>query len=204
MDQYQFYLRNNTLFRYTTWYGTMMGLFWLAKFTLIPAGFAYPNLILLFLGLTFCVPFIVAYWGVQYRKREFLEDVSMGRMWSFIFLIYLYASLLTALGHYFYFRFMDGGYMLHAMEEMVKDFVATLPAEQGGEIESQMGLMIEQQRQLSPIETAINQLSQNLLTGMLMAFIIAPLIRRKRSGEQTLNPKEIKHTQKKETDSLTK
>ena len=67
-----------------------------------------------------------------------------------------------------------------------------------------MGLMIEQQRQLSPIQTAINQLSQNLLTGMLMAFIIAPLIRRKRSGEETLNPKEIKHTQKKETDSLTK
>ena len=171
--------------RYATFCGTLMGLFWLAKFALIPAGFAYPNLILLFLGLTLCVPFIVAYWGVNYRKREFLEDVSYGRMWSFIFLIYLYASLLAALGHYIYFRFIDGGFMLQAMEEMVRDFVATLPADQGGEIESQMSLMIEQQRQLTPIETAMNQFSQNLLVGMVMAFIIAPLIRKKGPGEQT-------------------
>ena len=185
MDQYRFYLRNTTLSRYTKRYGSIMGLFWLAKFALIPAGFAYPNLILLFLGLTLCVPFIVAYWGVNYRKREFLEDVSYGRMWSFIFLIYFYASLLAALGHYIYFRFIDGGFMLQAMEEMVRDFVATLPADQGGEIESQMSLMIEQQRQLTPIETAMNQLSQNLLVGMVMAFIIAPLIRKKGPGEQT-------------------
>ena len=113
--------------RYATFCGTLMGLFWLAKFTLVPLGIIMPLLMFLFLALSLCVPFIAYAMARNYRNRYRAGVIGFGEAWLFLFLIFLYASLLTAMGYFIYFRFIDGGFILNSLEEMVNEFLALLP-----------------------------------------------------------------------------
>lgn len=164
--------------RYATFCGTLMGLFWLAKFTLIPLGFFMPMLMFIFLGLSICVPFIAYAMARNFRNRYRGGVMSFGEAWIFLFLTFLYASLLTAMGYFIYFRFIDGGFILNALEETVNEFVATLPQIQREQMGAQMRELIHAQRSLTPITIALQQMSQNLMLGAIMALIIAPFVKK--------------------------
>ncbi|MGN0310616.1 MAG: DUF4199 domain-containing protein [Bacteroides sp.] len=164
--------------RYATFCGTLMGLFWLAKFTLIPLGIVMPLLMMLFLALTVFVPFIGYAMARNYRNHYRAGVISFGEAWLFLFLTFLYASLLTAMGYYIYFRFIDGGFILNSLEEMVNEFVSSLPQLQREQMSTQMRELINAQRSLTPITIALQQMSQNLMMGAIMALLIAPFVKR--------------------------
>lgn len=164
--------------RYATFCGTLMGLFWLAKFTLIPLGMVMPLLMFLFLVLSICVPFVAYAMARNFRNRYCGGVMNFGEAWLFLFLTFLYASLLTAMGYYIYFRFIDGGFILNALEETVNEFVATLPQIQREQMGAQMRELIHAQRSLTPITIALQQMSQNLMLGAIMALIIAPFVKK--------------------------
>lgn len=164
--------------RYATFCGTLMGLFWLAKFTLIPLGIVMPLLMMLFLALTVCVPFIGYAMARNYRNHYRAGVISFGEAWLFLFLTFLYASLLTAMGYYIYFRFIDGGFILNSLEEMVNEFVSSLPQLQREQMSTQMRELINAQRSLTPITIALQQMLQNLMMGAIMALLIAPFVKR--------------------------
>lgn len=163
--------------RYATFCGTLMGLFWLAKFTLVPLGIIMPLLMFLFLALSLCVPFIAYAMARNYRNRYRAGVIGFGEAWLFLFLIFLYASLLTAMGYFIYFRFIDGGFILNSLEEMVNEFLASLPQLQRDQFGTQMKELINAQRSLTPITIALQQMSQNLMIGAIMALIIAPFVK---------------------------
>ena len=164
--------------RYATFCGTLMGLFWLAKFTLIPLGIVMPLLMMLFQALPVCVPFIGYAMARNYRNHYRAGVISFGEAWLFLFLTFLYASLLTAMGYYIYFRFIDGGFILNSLEEMVNEFVSSLPQLQREQMSTQMRELINAQRSLTPITIALQQMSQNLMMGAIMALLIAPFVKR--------------------------
>lgn len=164
--------------RYATFCGTLMGLFWLAKFTLVPLGIVMPPLMLLFLVLTACVPFVGYAMARNYRNRYRAGVIGFGEAWLFLFLTFLYASLLTAMGYFIYFRFIDGGFILNSLEEMVEEFLSSLPQLQREQMGSQMRELINAQRSLTPISIALQQMSQNLMMGAIMALLIAPFVKK--------------------------
>lgn len=166
------------LTRYATFCGTLMGLFWLAKFTLIPLGIVMPPLMLLFLGLSLFVPFVAYVMARSYRNRYCAGVIGFGQAWIFLFLTFLYASLLTAMGYFIYFRFIDGGFILNSLEEMVEEFLSSLPQLQREQMGAQMRELINAQRSLTPITIALQQMSQNLMLGAIMALLIAPFVKR--------------------------
>ena len=167
------------LTRYATFCGTLMGLFWLAKFTLVPLGIIIPPLILLFLGLSLFVPFVAYVMARSYRNRYCAGVIGFGQAWIFLFLTFLYASLLTAMGYFIYFRFIDGGFIINSLEEMVEEFLSSLPQLQREQMGAQMRELINAQRSLTPITIALQQMSQNLMLGAIMALLIAPFVKRK-------------------------
>ena len=166
------------LTRYATFCGTLMGLFWLAKFTLIPLGLVLPPLMLLFLGLSLFVPIVAYVMARSYRNRYCAGVIGFGQAWIFLFLTFLYASLLTAMGYFIYFRFIDGGFILNSLEEMVEEFLSSLPQLQREQMGAQMRELINAQRSLTPITIALQQMSQNLMLGAIMALLIAPFVKR--------------------------
>ena len=91
--------------------------------------------------------------------------------------MFIYASLLTAVGHYVYLEFMDNGYIIDTYNGMLNQ----LKAEQIPGTED----YIEQMRQgldllagMTPIELVVQQLSNNIFTGMLLALPLALMVRK--------------------------
>lgn len=102
-----------TLQEYAMRFGTYMGLFWIFKFIFLPIGFSIPLLQLLFILMTLFVPVLGYIYARRYRNQYHEGNFSFTQAFSFCFLMYLFASILTALAHYVYFRFIDQGYLLN-------------------------------------------------------------------------------------------
>ena len=87
------------------YFGTLMGLFWIIKFTFLPLGFTIPLLQLLFVLLTFFVPILGYLYARKFRNRYCGGSITFSRAFAFTVLMYLFAALLAAVAHYIYFRY---------------------------------------------------------------------------------------------------
>ncbi|KAA6309658.1 hypothetical protein EZS27_038897, partial [termite gut metagenome] len=83
--------------KYAMSFGTYMGLFWIAKFSLFPLGLTNPFLLLLFLGLTLVVPFMGCYYARMFRDKVCGGEIRFIRAWIFMIFMYMFAALLTAM-----------------------------------------------------------------------------------------------------------
>lgn len=96
----------------------------------------------------------------------------------FAFQIYLFASLLTAVGHYLYFQFLDNGFIytrVAAQLELVKDEPAMQA--QMTQIKHALDVFYE----LTPIQLAMQLLSQNIFYGILLSLPTALLTMRRKA-----------------------
>ena len=157
-------------------YGTSMGVFWILKFLLVPFIFTVPFTSLFFLGLTAAVPFLGYFFARQYRNR-YCVDARVGFMqaWVFCLLMYAFAALLVSVGHYVFFRYVDGGALVASYMNVLDELQATAPEMEG---------MVTQYRQAAelvaaytPIELTVQLILNNLFYGMLLslptAFIVS-------------------------------
>ena len=157
--------------------GTYMGVFWIAKFCLVPMGLTHIFLMLLFIGLTLCVPFMAYYYTKLYRDRLLGGGISFMHAWLFTTSMFIYASLLTAVAHYVYLEYIDNGYILDTYNGMLNE----LKAEQIPGTEAYINQIREGLNQLatmSSIELVIQQLSNNIFFGMVWAIITALIVRK--------------------------
>ncbi|CDD82704.1 putative uncharacterized protein [Bacteroides sp. CAG:462] len=158
-------------------YGTYMGLFWILKFALLPLGLVFSPLALLFLLLTCAVPVIVFLMSRSFG-RQCEGDYPFFSALVFAFQIYLFAALLTAVGHYLYFQFLDNGFIytrVAAQLELVKDEPAMQA--QMTQIKHALDVFYE----LTPIQLAMQLLSQNIFYGILLSLPTALLTMRRKA-----------------------
>ena len=91
--------------------------------------------------------------------------------------MFIYASLLTAVGHYVYLEFMDDGYIINTYNGMLNELKAEqIPGTE--EYITQMRQGLELLAGMSPIELVVQQLSNNIFTGMVLALPIALAVRK--------------------------
>ena len=174
----------NVLRRHAMLLGTYMGVFWIVKFALFPMGVRTSFLMLLFVVLTCCVPFMGYRYLRLFRDQACGGVIGFGRAWWFTVLMYLFASLLTAAGHYVYFAFIDGGRLVVALQEMWQEAVEQdLP---GVALYAEtMEASFEQIGQLSPIDIVVQLFCQNMYFCIFLAIPTALLAMRR-------GPKELK------------
>lgn len=169
--------QRNNLQQTAMLYGTYMGLFWILKFALLPLGLVFSPLALLFLLLTCAVPVIVFLMSRSFG-RQCEGDYPFFSALVFAFQIYLFASLLTAVGHYLYFQFLDNGFIhtrVAAQLELVKDEPAMQA--QMTQIKHALDVFYE----LTPIQLAMQLLSQNIFYGILLSLPTALLTMRRKA-----------------------
>ncbi|MCI1647089.1 MAG: DUF4199 domain-containing protein [Bacteroides sp.] len=165
--------------RYAMLFGTYMGVFWILKFILFPIGLTVPFLLLLFGGLTLCVPFIGYYYARIYRERICGGSISFFHSWVFIFLMYMFAALLTAVGHYFYFKFIDQGFVFNKYEDIINSFTAIdVPGIEDYIDQLKEGLKM--MRSMSAIEVAMQLMSQNIFYCSILALITSLFVMKRR------------------------
>lgn len=169
--------QRNNLQQTAMLYGTYMGIFWIIKFALLPLGLVFSPFGLLFLLLTCAVPILVFLMTRSFRKRQCNGELSFFSALVFSFQIYLFAALLTAIGHYLYFQYLDNGFIYTQVLSQL-ELVKAEPAMQAqmDQIKHALDVFYE----LTPIQLTMQLLSQNIFYGIVFSLPIALLTMRKK------------------------
>ena len=168
----------NTIRRYAMLLGTYMGVFWILKFALVPLGLTTSFLMMLFLGLTICVPFMGYRYVRLYRDRVCGGSIGFGRAWLFTTLMYIFAALLTAMAHYAYFAWLDHGYFLDTVET-IWDQAATTGLDEVESYAEAVHEALALARLMSPVDIVMQLLWQNVFYCALLAVPTALIVQRK-------------------------
>lgn len=160
-------------------YGTIMGLFWIAKFVLIPLGIQVPSLHVLFFLLTLCVPFLGYYFARRFRVKECNNELSYGRSFLFLFLMYFYASILVAVIHYIYFRFFDEGALMDFYKSSLIEFKSIATGPMIDTID-QMETTFDAFATMSPLDITFYFLSNNMFYCFIITVITAFVVMRRK------------------------
>ncbi|MBQ8501620.1 MAG: DUF4199 domain-containing protein [Bacteroides sp.] len=165
--------------RYAMIFGTYMGVFWILKFVLFPLGLMVPFLSFLFVGLTLCVPFMGYYYARSFRNQVCGGAIGLMQAFAFAVLMYMFASLLTAVAHYVYFRFIDGGFILDTCEAQIRQVAQSgIP---GIEAYTDMySETLQVMRALNPLEITLQLISTNFFVGIMLALPTALLVMKRR------------------------
>lgn len=156
-------------------FGTFMGVFWLIKFSFLLLGFSLPLLQLFFVVLTLFVPVLGFVYARRFRDRFCYGTISFSRAFAFTFLLYAFAALLAAAGHYTYFRFIDHGYLAGMYLEQLESLKSSVK----GDMLTSVDQFIEAFKlisSLSPLALTFQLIFQNLFYGTLLALPTALLV----------------------------
>ena len=172
-----------TLQEHAMRFGTYMGLFWIFKFIFLPAGFTVPLLQMLFLLLTCFVPVLGFIYTRRYRNVCCGGYLPFGKALIFSISMYLFASLLTAVAHYIYFRFIDEGYLVNTYIDQLETLKTAGTEEMKayiGQLTDALGVVSS----LSPLELTFQLLSQNFIYGLLLSLPTALFAMRYKRNKQ--------------------
>ncbi len=115
---------NNALTQAAMKYGTYLGILWIAAFAIYIKALTTPEISLIFLLTLVVSPIYAGYLGIKYRKKECGNRLNFISSWALMIIIYLCASLLSAIACYIYFQYMDNGVALSAFKEQIDAYQA--------------------------------------------------------------------------------
>ncbi len=176
--------RRSYLQRYAMLFGTYMGVFWVFKFILLPVGTTVPFFATAYVVLTMLVPFMGFFYTRMYRERVCRGSLGFVHAWLFTLFMYLFAALLTTVGHYLYFQFFDNGYLLHYALEMLETEKLAAPQELHANYDLLRDALDEFLTQ-SPINITVNIMSSNVMWGSILAIPTALFAMKKRKPAET-------------------
>ena len=158
-------------------YGTLMGIFWTAKFALFPMGMTSPLLLVAFFLLTLIVPVVGFFMVRQYRDRECGGVLSFSRAFMFTVFMYLFAALFATIAHYIYFQYMDNGLIVSTYQDMLTQMAAMATDEMKPSLD-QFQQALDIIAGLSPLDISLQLISQNIFYCTLIALPTALLVKR--------------------------
>lgn len=171
--------------RYAMLFGTYMGIFWILKFIMFPLGLSFPFLLFLFVGLTLCVPFMGYYYTKIYRNQACEGHIGFMHAWLFTIFMYIFASLLTAVAHYVYFRFIDNGFILDTLERIWTEAEANNVPGVSAYI-AQMKETLSIVRTLNAVDITMQLMSQNVFYCSILAIPTALFVMRKKRNTEVI------------------
>lgn len=159
---------------YAAQYGVWVGAMWIASFFCYMGGLTRP--LLANMGLL-VVLLSLLFMGLLLRSfRRRVAPLKFFRAWWMAWLTFLYASLITAIAQYLYFRYLDGGRLLNTYVALFKQpesrqmLAAMMP---GQDTDALIQQTLNLLGSLSPIEITIELMMYNIFLGLLLALPVA-------------------------------
>lgn len=173
----------SNLHKYSMHFGTYMGVYWILTFILFPIALSIPFIQFIVTGLTFGVPFLGYYYVKTYRDKVCDGEISFRNAWAFIIFMYMFASLLAAVIHFIYFKFIDHGFVINEYTKLLNQYAANQPKEVADLIDQ----MIANLYSMTPIDITLQMLSSNMFVcGILLGIPTALFaMKRKRKPQNT-------------------
>lgn len=168
--------------QYAMLFGTYMGIYWILKFILFPLSLTIPFLSFAFIGLTIVVPYLGYRYTKIYNESACNGQITFLQGWFFNIFMYMFASLLTAMAHYIYFRFIDRGFIADSYAAIIEQ-----TASQQGDIKD-MQLLLDNAREAlrifrstSSIDITMQLLSFDIFIGTILGIPTALIAMSKRT-----------------------
>ena len=157
--------------------GALLSLLWIGALICYIQGMTSPIMGTLALMLIIASPFFAASRLRHFRDYTREGVISFRRGFAYFVLIFFYAGLLLAAALYVYFAFIDKGYLLMKLTEMMSSEEGKQAMQAAGMAE-QMREGLKQLSEMRPIDYALNMLSFNIITGIFLGLPIAALMQR--------------------------
>lgn len=158
--------------------GAMLALLWIGGFACYILGLSNPMLGLAAMILICASPFFAASRLRHFRNYGRDGVISFSRSYAYIILIFFYAGILLAIAIYVYFAFLDKGLLMNKILETFSSPEGKLAIQAYG-LEGQMEESIKTLSELRPIDFALNMLTINIITGLILGLPIAALTQRR-------------------------
>lgn len=140
-----------------------MGLFWAFKYVFFILSLSYSFLSVVYWGLTFSVPFLLATLILHFRVLE-PDNISFSRDWMLGVLIYIFAALIVSLEHYVFYRYLAPPNFISDSLKSTVDLIAT----------SRVTEDVKQTIQsMSPIQMTLQGIYSNILYGVVFSIPVA-------------------------------
>jgi hypothetical protein len=159
--------------------GAWVALLWVVSFGCYVAGLSNPTLSMVALVLALISPFVIARQLRAFRDEALDGGITFLRGWAFVVLVFFYGGLLFALAQYAYFAFMDKGYMMKCLQQMMSSPEAEAMINKYG-MGDAMSQSISQLQAMRPIDMALNVLTSIIMLGMALGLPIAAMMRRQK------------------------
>ena len=163
-------------------YGTAMGIFWACKFVLFPLGMNAPLLLIFFFILTLSVPILGYLFVRKYREQQCEGILNFSKAYIFTIFMYMFASLFVAVAHYLYFRYMDNGLIVNTYQGMIDQMNAVATGDMKESL-AQFRTALDIVSSLTPLETTLQLLTQNVFYCTILAIPTALLVMRNKKKE---------------------
>lgn len=164
--------------RYAMEYGVYFGLYLIVKFVLttfslqsIMANFASEVLLI-------AIPFFLYFIMRHYKKQEG-GNARFSQLWMFGIFLFFFASLLSGVVEYVYYRYINPAY-IEAQMAAVLDLVEKMMQAQNSETLQMMRDGLAKGGAPSPIEMVFQTIWANVFFGSLLSIIVALIISRKK------------------------
>ena len=155
----------------------MLSLLWIGGFICYIQGMTNPLMGLLAVILIVASPFFAASRLRHFRDYAREGVISFARGYAFTALTFFYAGLLLAAALYVYFAFIDQGYLLGKLTDMMN-------SDEGRKVMLAYGMSEQMQEGLKglslmrPIDYAVNMLTLNITAGLFLGLPIAAVMQR--------------------------
>ncbi|MBR1547940.1 MAG: DUF4199 domain-containing protein [Prevotella sp.] len=158
--------------------GALLSLLWIGAFVCYLKGLASPLLSMTSLLLIIATPFYAAMRLRHFRDYARQGLISFGRGYAFTVLTFFYAGLLLAAALFVYFTFLDNGYLLGQFTQIMNTDEGQQLMQMYG-ISEQVSQSLSEMSEMRPIDFALNMLSVNIMTGLLLGLPIAAMMQRR-------------------------
>lgn len=150
--------------------GALLALFWLSSFIFYIQGLSNPIMGIISVILAVSSPFYAAT-----RLRIFRDNIRDGiisfrRSAAYYALMFFYASALFAIAQYIYFEFLDNGYLVNTYARMLNSEEVQILMKTYNITQQQINENLEVLRQTNAITFALNFMTINIMTGIILCF----------------------------------
>lgn len=162
--------------------GALLSLLMIGCFACYVIGLTSPLYGFLSLIAIVTMPFFAGIRLKRFRDTGLEGNISFLRGWAYVCLMFFYGGLLFALAQYTYMAYMDHGYMLMVITEMLSTPEYVKMITQIG-MADQVNESLHQLQAMRPIDFALNMLTTIIMAGFMLGLPIAALVKRSVSEE---------------------
>ncbi|MBO5864588.1 MAG: DUF4199 domain-containing protein [Bacteroidaceae bacterium] len=106
-------------------YGTYLGIFWAMIYILLLKFSTSPTISMIAVAMFIGSPFVAYRFAANYRKNECGNCIKFPQAWTFLFCMYICATLFSGITNYIYFGIIDQGRLLIDFNVMLSQIISS-------------------------------------------------------------------------------